>query len=100
MKGVVIPSIEVSGAYDEAVKGVDGIIHAASPVIFSWDDPSEVIDPAVKGVKNILASAAKFGTKVKRVVYTSTTLAITAEDAKEGNTYDEVSGHFNNYRNT
>ncbi|KAG8918032.1 methylglyoxal reductase (NADPH-dependent) gre2, partial [Tulasnella sp. 418] len=29
---VVVPSIEAPGAFDEAVKGVDGVIHAASPV--------------------------------------------------------------------
>lgn len=90
MTGIVVPVIEAPGAYDEAVKDVDGIIHAASPVVWTWESPSEVIDPAVKGATGILASAAKFGTKVKRVVLTSSTVAIVVEDAKEGDVHDEV----------
>jgi len=88
--GIVVPSIEAPGAYDEVVKDVDGIIHAASPVIWTWESPSEVIDPAVKGATGILASAAKFGTKVKRVVLTSSGVAVAAEDAKEGDVDDET----------
>lgn len=87
--GIVVPVIEAPGAYDEAVKDVDAIIHAASPVQFSWDDPSEVIDPAVKGATGILASAAKYGKNVKRVVLTSSALALFGEGKPAE--YDEVS---------
>lgn len=94
MTGVVVPNIEAPGAYDEAVKGVDGIIHAASPVIFSWNDPSEVIDPAVNGAIGILTSALKYGKDVKRVVLTSSKVAIVMENELEedtdGKVYDEV----------
>ena len=37
---VVVPDITVSGAFDEAVKGVDAIEHTASPFHFKADDPS------------------------------------------------------------
>jgi hypothetical protein len=43
------------------VKGVDGIIHSASPVNFNFEDPSEIIDPAVNGAIGILKSAHKHG---------------------------------------
>lgn len=91
---VVVPNIEAPGAYDEAVKDVDGIVHAASPVIFSWDDPSQVIDPAVKGAIGILTSAHKYGKNVKRVVLTSSKVAIVMENELEedtdGKVYDET----------
>lgn len=58
-----------ANAYDEAVKGADGIIHLASPVdITNTGDPQLVIQPAVKGVTGILDSVAKNGQNVKRVV--------------------------------
>lgn len=57
------------GAYDEAVKGVEGVIHAASPVeLFIEGDPSLVIDPAVKGTTGLLDSLHKHAPNVKRVV--------------------------------
>lgn len=82
--------MEAPGAYDEAVKSVDGIIHAASPVVFDAEDPQDVIRPAVEGATGILKSAAKYGKNVKRVVLTSSAVAIVVEDQKEGVTYDEV----------
>ena len=32
------------GAFDEAVQGVDAVIHAASPVSFSTEDPEGSFD--------------------------------------------------------
>lgn len=94
MTGVMVPNIEGPGAYDEAVKDDDGTIHAAFPVIFSWDDPSQVIDPAVKGATGILTSALKHGRNVRRVVLTSSKVAIVMEselgETTEGKVYDEV----------
>lgn len=55
------------GAYDQALKGIEGIINVASPVdINNPGDPSLVIDPAVNGVKGLLNS---MGPSVKRVVH-------------------------------
>lgn len=89
--GIVVPVIEAPGAYDEAVKDVDGIIHAASPVRWTLGDPSEIIDPAVKGTVGILASAARFGKSVKRVVLASAIVAVVSiSDQKDGIVYDEV----------
>lgn len=89
---VIVPSIETEGAYDEAVKDVDGIIHTASPVVFQWEDPSEITGPAINGALGILRSAKKFGSKVKRVVLTSSIVAV-AEDPSaepEGTIFNEV----------
>ncbi|KAI0061974.1 D-lactaldehyde dehydrogenase [Artomyces pyxidatus] len=88
-----VPDIQKEGAYDEAVKGVDAIIHAASPVVWIWEDPEEIIGPAIKGATGILRSAQKYGTNVKRVLITSSTVAIHSSeydgDQKPGLTYDE-----------
>ncbi|KAF9517352.1 hypothetical protein BS47DRAFT_1339614 [Hydnum rufescens UP504] len=82
---VLIPVIEKDGAYDEAVKDVDGIIHAASPVIFKWDDPeAEVLRPAIRGALGILESAHKYGKNVKRIVLTSSSAAIGMPIERDG----------------
>lgn len=69
---------------------MNGIVHTASPVVWEWDDPSQIIGPAVKGANGILESASKFGKGVKRVVLTSSSVAIVHEGQKEGDVYDEV----------
>ncbi|KAF9517354.1 hypothetical protein BS47DRAFT_1389885 [Hydnum rufescens UP504] len=82
---VLIPVIEKDGAYDEAVKDVDGIIHAASPVILKWDNPeAEVLRPAIRGALGILESARKYGKNVKRIVLTSSGAAIGMPIERDG----------------
>lgn len=90
VSGIIVRNIAASGAYDDAVEGVDGIIHAASPVTLILDDPSDVIGPAVNGAVGILTSAAKFGKNVKRVVLTSSSSAISSKDAEEKALCSEV----------
>lgn len=51
-------------AFDEAVKGVDGIVHTASPLSYSFNDPNEAIGPAVNGTLGVLKSAAAHGYKL------------------------------------
>lgn len=64
------------GSFDSAIHGCVGVFHTASPIILGSDDPqAEVIDPAVKGTLNVLASCAK-APSVKRVVLTSSTAAV------------------------
>ncbi|VUC27433.1 unnamed protein product [Clonostachys rosea] len=69
---VEVPDIFADNAFDEAVKGVDGVAHVAATTQFT-PDPS-LIDEAVKGVTNLLAAAAK-EPSVKRVVVTSSKAA-------------------------
>lgn len=58
---VYVPDMAKDGAFDEAVKGVSGIIHAASPLPerFQGDARKDILDPAIKGATSILRSAAK-----------------------------------------
>ncbi|KAK0460538.1 D-lactaldehyde dehydrogenase [Desarmillaria tabescens] len=73
---VVVDDMSKDGAFDEAVKDVDAILHTASPVQLNLDDPQELIAPAVKGVVGMLTSAAKYGSSVRRIVVTSSCAAI------------------------
>jgi len=50
-----------AGAFDDAVKGVDAVIHTASPVLINAEKSSDIIDPAVKGTEGILYSILKHG---------------------------------------
>lgn len=64
------------GAFDEAAKGCDAIIHMASPFTLRIKDPQkELIDPALKGTRNVLNAASRSGT-VTRVVLTSSVAAV------------------------
>ncbi|KAI0338324.1 NAD(P)-binding protein [Trametopsis cervina] len=73
---VTVPDITADGAFDEAVKGVSGVIHAASPFRLDTGDPSEIIDPTVKGTTSILFSVLNYGTQVLRFVLLSSIAAI------------------------
>ncbi|KZT58723.1 NAD(P)-binding protein [Calocera cornea HHB12733] len=85
---VVVDDITKDGAFDEAVKGVQAVLHTASPVVFDVKHPDELIKPAVHGTLSVLNSIAKFGTEVKRVVVTSSCAAI-LEPHDEGYIFSE-----------
>ena len=72
----IIPDISAPGAFDEAAKGVSGIIHSASPFIIApKDNESELLQPAIRGTVNVLEAAAKVP-DLSRVVITSSFAAI------------------------
>ncbi|GJC85650.1 putative uncharacterized oxidoreductase C513.07 [Colletotrichum liriopes] len=80
---VIVADVLAPGAYDEAVKGVDYIIHCASPVpTFGKDerkgtDDEIYVNPAVGGVVGMLTSAAAHAVNtVRRVVVTSSIVAV------------------------
>ncbi|KAI3467097.1 hypothetical protein Pfo_023760 [Paulownia fortunei] len=65
------------GSFDEAVEGVDGVFHTASPVLVAYDDniKANLIDPCIKGTLNVLNSCKK-ASSVKRIVLTSSCSSI------------------------
>ena len=64
------------GSYAEAMDGCELVFHTASPFTTNVKDPQkELIDPAVKGTQNVLEQANEL-TSVKRVVLTSSCVAI------------------------
>ncbi|KAJ4414020.1 hypothetical protein N0V82_008190 [Gnomoniopsis sp. IMI 355080] len=73
------PSAEI----DNAVKGVDSVIHVASDTSFS-EDADKVISSVVQGTENFLRAAAK-EPKVKRFTLTSSsTAALLAKPGVDG----------------
>jgi nucleoside-diphosphate-sugar epimerase len=77
---VIVPDILAKDPYDEAVKGVQYIIHSASTTIhgdgFTPDQyETELVQPAVKGTLAIITAAAKTQ-GIKRIVITSSEVAI------------------------
>ncbi|KAN0104873.1 NAD(P)-binding protein [Hyaloscypha variabilis] len=68
---VFVQDLLKEGAFDDAVVGVDYILHIASPVSRpSTDYYADFIEPAVQGTLGLLRSATK-SPSVKRVVITS-----------------------------
>jgi len=71
-----VEDITISGAFDEASHGVDGIFHTASPVDFSLESYDQMVVPAVKGSETLLHSALKAGPQLSSVVVTSSVIAV------------------------
>lgn len=64
------------GSYDEAMSGCEVVYHTASPFSLQVNDPQkDLVDPALKGTRNVLESANRTES-VKRVVVTSSCAAI------------------------
>lgn len=72
----IVEDIAEPSAFDEAVKGVDGIAHTASPFYLDAKTADELIKPAVQGTVGVLESAYKNTPNLKRVVITSSVAAI------------------------
>ncbi len=72
-----------------AMQGVDVLMHTASPFPLEQPkDPQEVIRPAVDGALRALRAAHAAG--IKRVIFTSSTVAVATGDLKPGKTaFDE-----------
>jgi len=88
----------IDGTFDSAAEGADAIIHMASPFILRFKDPQrDLVDPAVKGTRNVLGAANKSST-VKRVVLTSSVAAVHGDniDLKEQGLSEFTEEHFNN----
>ncbi|MEO8819475.1 MAG: NAD-dependent epimerase/dehydratase family protein [Ginsengibacter sp.] len=64
------------GSYKEAMQGCELVFHTASPFTLHVENPQkQLIEPAVKGTKNVL-NTAKEVPSVKRIVVTSSCAAI------------------------
>ncbi|KAJ3539874.1 hypothetical protein NM208_g5310 [Fusarium decemcellulare] len=90
---VVVPDMTVEGAFDQAVKGVDAVLHTASPFTLNVNDnETEMLVPAIKGTQVLLESVSTHGTDTKRVVITSSFAAMAnlPKGLWPGHTYNEA----------
>ncbi|NCN10726.1 MAG: aldehyde reductase [Leptospira sp.] len=71
-----------NGSFQKAMKGCGTVIHTASPFVVTGikDAQKELIDPALKGTRNVLETVNSTNT-VKKVVLTSSVAAITGDGA-------------------
>ena len=92
MEFVIVPDIQATGALDSATKDVDYVCHVASPYFNSTDDPiKELVEPAVNGTKNVVASALKSGGRLKRMTIVSSFASVVdlSKNPRPGYTYTE-----------
>ncbi|KAL7895442.1 hypothetical protein HDV63DRAFT_104136 [Trichoderma sp. SZMC 28014] len=74
---VVVPDIADKDAFNNALKGVDGVIHVASPMILGATDfEAQLFRPAVDGTVNLLEAIQNSNANVSRVVITSSIASI------------------------
>ncbi|KZT55577.1 NAD(P)-binding protein [Calocera cornea HHB12733] len=91
MTWVIIPDISAPNAFDEAVKGVDHVLHVAAPFHYASQDlDKDMLEPSLLGTLNALKAAVK-EPRVKRVVITSSFAAIldVLQGYRPGYTYDD-----------
>jgi nucleoside-diphosphate-sugar epimerase len=71
-----------SGSFDEAMRGCELVIHTASPFFLTHTNnpEKELLKPALEGTRNVLETA-KRNSSVKRVVLTSSVVAIFGDNA-------------------
>lgn len=72
---VTVPDMNAERAFDAVMQSCQGVVHAASVLTFE-SDPNKVIPQTVRGAVSVL-EAAKRTPSVKRVVYTSSSMAAT-----------------------
>jgi len=73
---VVVPDIQAPNALDSAMADVEYVCHVASPYFTSTNDPiKDLVEPAVNGTKNVMASALK-ADKLKRLTIVSSFAAV------------------------
>jgi nucleoside-diphosphate-sugar epimerase len=73
---IVIPELFVEGAFDNALRGVNLIIHIASPLPHKTNDiENDMVQPIIQGTLNLLSSALSTPS-TQRIVMTSSIVAI------------------------
>lgn len=77
--------LQAEGAFDDAVRGCGGVFHTASPVQLVTVEGSkekDLVEPALQGTLNVLRAAARAEPPVRRVVLTTTMLAVNQDDTR------------------
>ena len=90
---VTVTDIATPHAFDEAVKGVSGIIATANPFMLSPTNMEEdLLKPSINGVLSLLDSAALAGPQLKRVVLTASFASMLdmAAGTRDGYVYTEA----------
>ncbi|KAK0383449.1 hypothetical protein NLU13_9360 [Sarocladium strictum] len=88
---VQIADFQSPGGLNEAVMGVDAIVHSASPLTYdTTDNEQELVIPAINGVRAVFEAAAAC-VSVRRIVITSS-FASVLDAARKGPPYFTYTG--------
>ncbi|KAE8143074.1 hypothetical protein BDV38DRAFT_293519 [Aspergillus pseudotamarii] len=88
----IVEDIAQLGAFNEAVKGADGIVHTASPFQTSvQDNKRDLLWPAINGTTSIIQAVQENAPQVRRVVIKSSMAAVidVAKGPQPQHTYTE-----------
>ncbi|KAK2032321.1 NAD dependent epimerase/dehydratase [Colletotrichum zoysiae] len=89
----IVPDITEHESYREALAGVTGIVHTASPFILNpKDNEADLLRPAINGSIAVLEAARQYGPGVKRIVNVSSFASIVdvSQGYRPGYTYTEA----------
>ena len=82
------------GSFNGAFAGADVVVHTAAVVLLAARDAQKtIIDPSIKGTRNILGAIESSGGSVKRLVHTSSIAAVHTQGGDPSTVYDE--SHWN-----
>lgn len=70
----VYGDIRDMGAVEAAMRGCDVVINLATPYVTQPENPADVIEPAMEGVRNVLQAAAKL--RIQKVIHASSATTI------------------------
>ncbi|KAG9238131.1 hypothetical protein BJ875DRAFT_87815 [Amylocarpus encephaloides] len=87
-----VKDLQIPGGHDDAVKGVDGVVHTASPFVLEVkSNLHDLLEPAKNGTVEVLKSVQKSNPDVKRVLVTSSfaSLVDLTQGARPGYAYTE-----------
>ncbi|CAI7672290.1 unnamed protein product [Penicillium viridicatum] len=97
----IVEDVSKPGAFDEAVQGVQGVIHTAAPFqIFNVEDNErDLLRPAIDGTLNILNAVRNHAPTVNRVVITSSFAAMAdySKGSWPGHVYSEADWNLTPY---
>ncbi|KAK2756963.1 hypothetical protein FQN54_004931 [Arachnomyces sp. PD_36] len=86
----------VGGVFDGLLQDINAVIHVASPLTYTiTDNEKELILPAINGVKSILSASAQPGSKVQRIVITSSFASVIDINKPTDPTFTYTSSHWN-----
>ncbi|KAJ5101409.1 3-beta hydroxysteroid dehydrogenase/isomerase [Penicillium alfredii] len=93
---VVVEDFTAIGVFDRVMEGIDAVIHVASPFFYdTTNNEEELILPAINGVKSILSASAKPGSKVQRIVMTSSFASVVDVNSNPPPDFTYTAAHWN-----
>ncbi|CAE6426053.1 Putative NADPH-dependent methylglyoxal reductase GRP2 OS=Candida albicans (strain SC5314 / ATCC MYA-2876) GN=GRP2 PE=1 SV=2 [Rhizoctonia solani AG-1 IB] len=92
LKFAIVQDIAAPGSFDQVIKdnSFDSILHTSSPLVFGLKDAEKnILKPAIQGTTEILKSAKEHGPTIKRVIITSSFLALLTFTDPPNHVYSE-----------